>query len=237
MKLIMKILFLVLILNTGCVVHCMHSENPLFAAISEGRAAQIKELVACGHSLEFVDHFGRTPLQFAVIVYPERREVITALLESRAEVNTKHTNGFYTPLHAASSEGIATMLLDHGATLESDGFGDTTVHQAAAKQRPAVVKVLLTHVTQAELPVIDEAAPEEKNIEDIVQKKLAVARTLLAQRNVFGENAYAYAERYGSISSGNESELSRLIDGAHIDELTECIRQNARNAWTQRKNK
>ncbi len=237
MKLIMKILFLVLILNTGCVVHCMHNENLLFAAISGGRAIEIQELVSSGHSLEFKDHFGRTPLQFAILVCPEKREVITALLESRADVNTTHTNGYYTPLHAASSEDIARMLLDHGATLVSDGFGYTVVHDAAGKQRTAIVQLLLTYVTQADLPVANEAALEEKVIEDIVQKKLAAASTLLAQRSVFGENPHAYAERCGSISSGNESVLSRLIDGAHIDELAECIRQSAHKAWQQKKNK
>ncbi|MGE0010217.1 MAG: ankyrin repeat domain-containing protein [Candidatus Babeliales bacterium] len=233
----MKIALVVLMLSVCGSAYSMkdsiNKRSPLFDAIDKGQAEQVKESAKNRDLLEEKDDIGRTPLQYAVCVYPEKLAIVSALLECGANVNSKDLNG-YTVLHFVELEDLARLLLDHGAQLLSDGFGNTPVHSAAWAGHTGIVRVLLTHVTPADIPADSHKAQKKEVIENIIKRKLEAARHWLATGNMFSENPHAYAGSRGAISFGGESELSRLIDGAHIEGLRECIRQSASKVLSKR---
>ncbi len=229
----MRMLLIILLSSASVGALAMDNPNALFGAISKGQADRIKELVANGHSLEDKDDELRTPLQFAVWVHPENMEVIAALLESGADVNYRGQTDY--PLHLVASEDLARLLLDHGAQLVPDDFHNTPVHYAAGSGHTAVVRVLLINVTPTDILIVGDEVSKQDVVESIVASKLEAARNILAMRNIVGENVYARAASRGTISPARECELSRLIDGRHINGLKECIRQSVNKAWQQKK--
>lgn len=230
----MKKMTLFLAFNGIFAMHGMHNPNTLFDAIRKGQKDNIKELIRSGHSPEDKDDMGRTSLQFAVWVHPQKREVITALLENGADVNGKDFSGL-TPLHLVESEDLARLLLDHGAELLPDKAENTPVYYAASGGHTAVVRALLTHVTQADLSMVPTDVCKKDAVATIITRKLEAAQRILEMRNFVGDNVYDNAASCGKVSRLRECELSRLIDGTHLDGLRECIRQSANKAFKQRK--
>ncbi|WP_329453783.1 ankyrin repeat domain-containing protein [Streptomyces sp. NBC_01497] len=122
--------------------------TPLDRALWAGRHGAVCLLLAAGTNTEQpIGQYAETlPLRFTA----ERgmQTMARILLEAGAEPDGRLCEGRATALMVAATEGqegIAEMLLDHGACLESVGRGRTPLEWAASGGRPAVVRLLLDH--------------------------------------------------------------------------------------------
>ncbi|MEV8288475.1 ankyrin repeat domain-containing protein [Streptomyces niveus] len=117
-------------------------------ALWAGQHEAIRLLLAAGANTEQpIGQYAETlPLRFTA----ERGMQATAriLLEAGAEPDGRLCEGRATALMMAATEGhegIAQMLLDHGADLESVGRDQTPLEWAAFGGRPTTVRLLLDH--------------------------------------------------------------------------------------------
>mmetsp|Transcript_59205 Transcript_59205/g.167937 ORF Transcript_59205/g.167937 Transcript_59205/m.167937 type:complete len:186 (-) Transcript_59205:209-766(-) len=84
------------------------STNPLMFAAHEGKADEVRALVAKdGSNLNAQDEYGWTALRYAV--RSNHLEVATALIEAGADPNLASASG-RTPLMSAAGNGLSSML-------------------------------------------------------------------------------------------------------------------------------
>jgi ankyrin repeat protein len=106
----------------------------------------IQRFVNCGINLDAKDESGETALLLAVNA--RQKDVITLLLENRADIQVTTNNGV-TPLHNAVdqfnvSQSIVTLLLKSGADVTARTMdGKEALHMSAARGHEAILRLLL----------------------------------------------------------------------------------------------
>lgn len=112
----------------------------------------VRELLAQGADVNYMDEQGRTPLKNAV-KYNEK-SVVIHLLQNGANANAQGPDGS-TALHDAAVEGhveLVEILLGNGAHINAKNKrGNTALHEAATFDKHLVVQSLLNHHADASI--------------------------------------------------------------------------------------
>lgn len=130
-------------------------EHPIFAAIKNGDAARVRELLSAGDEgiLELDDNWGRTPLMIASD--RGRDSCVELLLKAGADCDDKFNDGHETPLYFASARNhpsTVSVLLAAGASVDSaSNDGWTPLMEATHFGYSAVVRLLLDGGANIEL--------------------------------------------------------------------------------------
>lgn len=127
----------------------MQGMHPIFEAIEDqdARALALWTNSKTKSTLEIslADHEDKKPLHVAVII--GNPEIVTALLEAGANVNSVDANGV-TPTHIAAQLGeieILSMLLEAGADpdVQTTRSRETPLHMAYSEDVPQIAALLL----------------------------------------------------------------------------------------------
>jgi len=129
----------------------------LHKAVRAGNLKLVQEYIGEGVPVDARDAMGGTPLHDAA--WAGEREVAAFLIESGADVNTKHLQGASTPLHYAvltNHPEVVELLLDHGADQKAlYQKSQIALHLAAARGYSRVATILIAH--GADIKARDEA--------------------------------------------------------------------------------
>lgn len=105
------------------------SESPLWDAVTNGDIQRAKALIAAGADVNYKNRYGASVLHQAVS--RGHAELVELLLAKGANVNAKARFDVM-PLHLAGKDGIAEILLAHGAEVDAQtDKGETALHWAA----------------------------------------------------------------------------------------------------------
>jgi ankyrin repeat protein len=121
----------------------MATNDILFAAADSGDLTLVKSIISeKGHLVNDRDDYGCTPLQIAV--QKDHRDVVTYLLDSGAEVNSRNKDG-YTALHFVTSKTMAELLITRGADVNiPDNYGLIPIHNAVLEGYRDIVEYLIS---------------------------------------------------------------------------------------------
>ena len=192
--------------------------SEIITASQRGDVARLKELLAGGASASEVDpETGRSALHFAA--RENRAEVVSVLLESKADINATDRTG-KTPLTlAAENSAVETtkLLIERGADINKrDQIGGTSLTWACGLGGAATVKLLIDG--GADLSVVDvngltpliwaAGIGKPESVKLILERK----PDLSVQDGVTGDTALMRAVR-----SGKTESVKILIDaGADV---------------------
>jgi ankyrin repeat protein len=125
--------------------------SEVLRATRHGDVKRLKEIfVRHPEAREATGHMGRRPLHVAV--QAGKLDVVRFLLEAGAQVDGTRERGD-TPLFWAPSAEIAETLIRAGASLHAKDFGGREpIHWAAQFARPDVIRVLLDHGCDVNVP-------------------------------------------------------------------------------------
>lgn len=120
-----------------------HHGPKLFAAIKENNKETFTATLALLPTAEFTNEQGETPL-LHVAAMPDNGTFVYPLLQKKADVNTRHPNGYDTPLlialkqpHNAHSWILVSALLSAKAHIEGVNKNGKTALMLAVEQLPA----------------------------------------------------------------------------------------------------
>ena len=143
----------------------MNDVHELRGAIDQQDVCAVRKLVGDSpHLLEAIDRHGLTALMYAVLHEQRSMDVVSAIIDGGARINTQSSDG-YTALHCSidvagparrNAEDVITKLVSAGADLEArQKYGWTPLICAVVRDRPVEVKCLLAVGAQpsATLPV------------------------------------------------------------------------------------
>ncbi|KAG6915930.1 hypothetical protein DXG01_009224 [Tephrocybe rancida] len=117
----------------------------LLSAAKKGVASVVEEALDNGAPINVRDKKGRTPLSRAAAKGDE--SVVQVLLRQPRVDFDGNTDGYYIPLHSASSNGhtkVVQLLTENGVSINvGDWWGATALYWASANGHEGVVQVLL----------------------------------------------------------------------------------------------
>jgi ankyrin repeat protein len=149
------------VLGAGCSK--LDSTHELIDAARDGDVSRCERLVKAGFPVDATDDEGVTALSWAVFCC--RPDVVRKLIALGADVNHVDQRGGFTPLMytattlrghflrgtQADRNQIARLLIEHGADVNHSlgdgrtaGFGQTTLHFAAADKNADLVRILVS---------------------------------------------------------------------------------------------
>jgi ankyrin repeat protein len=144
-------------LNKAEFRHCINEKDgtgltPLHWAITMGDSFAVHHLIEAGADTEVVDAWNTTPLTRACMRLTNA-SCIEELIRSGADFTRRSQTG-YLPIHVAAgagqSDGILTLLIEHGSNVQDSGTldRDTPLTHAAFCDRDRACKFLLAHGAQ-----------------------------------------------------------------------------------------
>lgn len=184
----------------------MDRRTPLLWAIIRGHVQTAKLLIDSGADIERMDKPGYTALRYAAEY--NRQEILEALILKGAKVNVRSLTG-YTPATVATRLGhsiIFQRLLETGLIdiHEADADGRTILFHAAMRGYTDIVRILvslkpcpssMSRDRYGATPIIVAARNGHM---DALQLMLGLGEASLAERDCFGYNVFAWAEKCGN---------------------------------------
>jgi ankyrin repeat protein len=143
--------------------------DELRAAIGQQDVCAVRRLVDDSPRLvEAIDRNGLTALMFAVLHEQRSVEVVSAIIDAGARINTQSSDG-YTALHCSidvtgparlNAENVITKLVSAGADLEvRQKYGWTPLICAVVRNRPVEVRCLLAVGAQPNATLPRDSVP------------------------------------------------------------------------------
>lgn len=118
---------------------------PMLAAARDGRVDELERLIQGGAAVTAADSNGLTSLHWAAL--KGHVDVVAALLEHHADVDSQGNDYAWTPLMVASAAGemdVARILLDHGANINAlSGTHKAPLYHAALGAHADLARLLL----------------------------------------------------------------------------------------------
>ncbi len=167
----------------------------------------IKVIKGKGVSLNAVDQFGNTPLQFALLT--GESAFAGALIDEGAELNIKNSQNL-SALHLAAflnNKDITEKLLKKGALIDLKGnAGYTPLHIASEMDHLSVAKMLLTGGANGGIKTDQKLTPREIAR---IQENSEMAE-LLVKNGSFSATPSNSAPHYSKINSSNKVSRNRF---------------------------
>ncbi|KAI9888001.1 MAG: hypothetical protein M1823_000122 [Watsoniomyces obsoletus] len=130
-----------LLLKHGADIEARDPDGKTALHLSSNKAVA-DLLLLHGANVDREDRRGRISLHEAA--FEEYKAVVRLLLDHGANIETRDEDG-KTAFRLASIREVAASLLQHGATIEADEYGQTALHQAARRGNEPLVDLLLQH--------------------------------------------------------------------------------------------
>jgi ankyrin repeat protein len=206
-----------------------------FRAVKTGDRASLRAMIeADRNTLQLTDEHGNSCLHVAVELRKNELNVLSLLLDSGADVNSRNKQGA-TPLHHAAlrkdgAGAVAELLLSRGAYPNVQmSTGHTPLHLACEYSRVDLARVLLragsdVHILdhQGNTPLLFSFSGRSRDlvVRDLVEM-LVAAGSILTARNLARRDAFLLASASGYVK------VCQFLVMKHANPLTKDIEGNS----------
>lgn len=161
------------------------SPNPFCIAIQNGNVDAVKLLIEQGADADRLDKNGYGPIHYAA--YGSNCEIMSILIDMKADVNTQTKTKMLTALHIAAYEGhmnVLDILIDNTIGIDVDILdrdGRSAIHYAAQGNRLDVLEFLADYADMdVNIPDRHGCLPinltTNPNIQTAILKRLGLRR-------------------------------------------------------------